>query len=52
VRATGGYARQKFPGLEPREVAALVERYRALTGRFATVTVRAVHRSTVTMEME
>jgi surface carbohydrate biosynthesis protein len=51
VRTTGGYARQKFPGLEPREVAALVERYRALTGRFGNLTVRAVHRSTVTMQM-
>ena len=40
VRSTGGYARQKFPGLELREVTALVERYRALTGRFGGLTVR------------
>ncbi len=50
VRSTGGYARQKFPGLELREVTELVERYRALTGRFGAVTVRPEHTSTVTME--
>ena len=50
VRSTGGYAKQKFPGLELREVERLVERYRALTGRFGMVTVRPEHTSTVTME--
>ena len=50
VRSTGGYAKQKFPGLQPREIETLVERYRALTGRFGTVTVRPEHTATVTME--
>jgi len=50
VRSTGGYAKQKFPGLELREVERLVERYRALTGRFGMVTVQPEHTSAVTME--
>jgi surface carbohydrate biosynthesis protein len=50
VRSTGGYAKQKFPGLQPQEVETLVERYRALTGRFGAVTVRPEHASAVTME--
>ena len=50
VRSTGGYARQKFPGLELREVTALVERYRALTGRFGGLTVRPSHSDAVTIE--
>jgi len=50
VRSTGGYAKQKFPGLQPREIETLVERYRGLTGRFGRVTVRPAHTATVTME--
>jgi surface carbohydrate biosynthesis protein len=50
VRSTGGYAKQKFPGLQPQEIETLVERYRALTGRFGTVKVRPAHTATVTME--
>jgi len=39
-RATGGYAKQKFPGLSVQEVESLVHRYQALSGRFAGVTVQ------------
>jgi hypothetical protein len=39
-RSTGGYAKQKFPGLTPQEVENLVRRYQTLTGRFAGVTVQ------------
>jgi surface carbohydrate biosynthesis protein len=50
LRSTGGYAKQKFPGLEPREVEALIERYRGLTGRFGAVTLQPAHDSAVTLE--
>jgi hypothetical protein len=43
LRSTGGYAKQKFPGLAREEVEALVERYRGLTGRFGAVKVRPAH---------
>ena len=50
LRSTGGYARQKFPGLAPQEVEALVRRYRDLTGRFGTVLVRPAHADAVTLQ--
>jgi surface carbohydrate biosynthesis protein len=52
LRSTGGYAKQKFPGLTLKEVKALVERYRGLTRRFGTVTVRPAHDSAVTLQTE
>jgi hypothetical protein len=50
LRSTGGYAKQKFPGLELREIETLVEQYRTLTGRFAKVKVQPVHAQTFTIE--
>jgi surface carbohydrate biosynthesis protein len=50
VRSTGGYAKQKFPGLELREIERLVAHYRALTGRFGGLTVRPSHIDAVTIE--
>ena len=52
LRQTGGYAKQKFPGLEAREIEMLVERYRALTGRFGAVTVRPSHHHAVTLQID
>lgn len=52
LRRTGGYAKQKFPGLEPREIEMLVERYRALTGRFGAVKVRPSHPHAVTLQID
>ena len=51
VRSTGGYAKQKFPGLAVcGKSRRLVERYRALTGRFGTVTVRHGTTDAVTID--
>jgi surface carbohydrate biosynthesis protein len=49
-RSSGGYSKQKFPGLEIDEVTTIVDRYRALTGRFNSVQVRPRHPSVVTIE--
>jgi surface carbohydrate biosynthesis protein len=43
LRSTQGYSKQKFPGLALEEIEALMERYRALTGRFGAATVRPTH---------
>ncbi len=50
LRSTGGYAKQKFPGLASQEIETLVERYRVLTGRFGALTVRHSHSDAVTID--
>jgi surface carbohydrate biosynthesis protein len=43
-RSTGGYAKQKFPGLSHDELTLLADKFIALTGRFSAVKIQAVGR--------
>ena len=42
LRSTGGYAKQKFPGVEQNELHAIVASLRSTTGRFEHVGLSAV----------
>ena len=41
-RATGGYAKQKFPGLSHAELESLMQQFRRITGRFGAIVPRPV----------
>lgn len=47
LRSTGGYAKQKFPGLVTGEVEARVARFHELTGRFKDVRITSGDRLSV-----
>jgi surface carbohydrate biosynthesis protein len=50
LRSSGGYARQKFPGLSLDEVQDLANHFRSITGKFSSVTIRAWHGGLMMLE--